>query len=223
VITDLGHPAFAAHDVDATLRFYRILGIEEAFRLHHDDGALIVLNGVPIFARGADWIPADSFVGAIAHERYENPISAARGANMNMLRVWGGGIYEHDVFYDLCDTLGLLVWQDFMFACAVYPEGPASFVAEVEAEARYQVGRLRGHPYLALFCGNNENQWIHDRQRVRDARFTRPRDPPPRDTGRPALPSQPLDGPSQQGRSQEQGRQPHVDRDGVAGGLRRVR
>ena len=122
-----------------------------------------VLNGAPIFARGANWIPADSSVGAIPSERYENLLSAARDANMNMLRVWGGGIYEHDAFYDLCDTLGLLVWQDFMFACAVYPEGPPSFVAEVEAEARYQLGRLRSHPCLALWCGNNENQWIHDR------------------------------------------------------------
>src|SRR5215203_3140669 len=122
-----------------------------------------VLNGAPIFARGADWIPADSFVGAIPDERYENLLRAARDANMNMLRVWGGGIYEHDVFYDLCDSMGLLVWQDFMFACAVYPEEPGSFVSEVEAEAGYQVRRLRSHPCLALWCGNNENQWIHDR------------------------------------------------------------
>jgi beta-mannosidase len=82
---------------------------------------------------------------------------------MNMLRVWGGGIYEHECFYDLCDRLGLLVWQDFMFACAAYPERPPEFVAEVEKEARYQVGRLRSRPCLALWCGNNENQWIHDR------------------------------------------------------------
>jgi beta-mannosidase len=122
-----------------------------------------VLNGVPIFARGADWIPPDSLVGAITRERYQTLICAARGANMNMLRVWGGGIYEHDVFYDFCNSTGLLVWQDFMFACAVYPEEPPSFVAEVEAEARYQVRRLRSHPCLALWCGNNENQWIHDR------------------------------------------------------------
>jgi beta-mannosidase len=122
-----------------------------------------VLNGVPIFARGADWVPADSFVGAIEDERYENLISSARDANMNMLRVWGGGIYEHDIFYELCDSMGLLIWQDFMFACAVYPEDPATFVSEVEAEARYQVRRLRSHPCLALWCGNNENQWIHDR------------------------------------------------------------
>ncbi|MGH3146034.1 MAG: glycoside hydrolase family 2 protein, partial [Rubrobacter sp.] len=122
-----------------------------------------VLNGAPIFARGADWIPADSSVGAIQAERYGSLIGAARDANMNMLRVWGGGIYEHDAFYDLCDSLGLLVWQDFMFACAIYPEGPPSFVTEVEAEARYQVRRLRSRPCLALWCGNNENQWIHDR------------------------------------------------------------
>ena len=81
---------------------------------------------------------------------------------MNMLRIWGGGIYEHDVFYDLCDRLGLLVWQDFMFACALYPEDEPGFVAEVEAEARYQVRRLRSHPCMALWCGNNENQWIYD-------------------------------------------------------------
>jgi beta-mannosidase len=122
-----------------------------------------VLNGVPIFARGADWIPADSFLGAIPQERYEELLEAAKEANMNMLRVWGGGIYEHDHFYGLCDRLGLLVWQDFMFACATYPEEPPEFVAEVEAEAHYQLRRLRGHPCLALWCGNNENQWIHDR------------------------------------------------------------
>ncbi|MDP8948741.1 MAG: glycoside hydrolase family 2 protein, partial [Actinomycetota bacterium] len=122
-----------------------------------------VLNGVPIFARGANWVPADSFVGAIEKGRYEKLLGAAKEANMNMLRVWGGGIYEHDAFYDLCDRLGLLVWQDFMFACATYPEEPPQFVAEVDAEARYQVRRLRSHPCLALWCGNNENQWIHDR------------------------------------------------------------
>ncbi|NPV66669.1 MAG: glycoside hydrolase family 2 protein [Anaerolineae bacterium] len=121
-----------------------------------------VLNGVPIFAKGANWIPADSFVGAIPAERYEMLLTAAREAHMNMLRVWGGGIYEHDVFYDLCDALGILIWQDFMFSCAPYPEDLPDFTAEVEAEAEYQVRRLRSHPCLALWCGNNENQWLHD-------------------------------------------------------------
>ncbi len=121
-----------------------------------------VLNDVPIFAKGADWIPADSFVGAIPPEQYDKLLTAARDANMNMLRIWGGGIYEHDIFYDRCDQLGILVWQDFMFACAIYPEHLPAFAAEVEAEARYQVRRLRHHPCLTLWCGNNENQWIHD-------------------------------------------------------------
>jgi beta-mannosidase len=120
-----------------------------------------VLNGVPVFARGADWIPDLSFVGAIPDERYATRLIQARDANMTMLRIWGGGLYEHDVFYRLCDELGILIWQDFMFACAMYPEHGPVFVAEVEAEAKYQVARLRSHPCLALWCGNNENQWIH--------------------------------------------------------------
>ncbi len=122
-----------------------------------------ILNGVPIFAKGADWIPCHSFVGAITAQRYEKLLTAAREANMNMLQVWGGGIYEHDAFYDYCDQMGLLLWQDFMFACAWYPEHDPAFVAEVDAEARYQVRRLRSHPCMSLWCGNNENQWIHER------------------------------------------------------------
>ena len=121
-----------------------------------------VLNGVPIFAKGADWIPADSFVGAIPNKQYGKLLTAARDANMNMLRVWGGGIYEHEAFYDFCDKLGILVWQDFMFACALYPEDELHFVEEVEAETRYQVQRLRSRPCMAVWCGNNENQWIFD-------------------------------------------------------------
>jgi beta-mannosidase len=118
------------------------------------------LNGQGLFARGANWIPADSFVGGLGAEPYEQRLGDAVEANMNMIRVWGGGLYEHDVFYALCDRLGLLVWQDFMFACGMYPE--RELAAEVEQEARHQVGRLRSHPSLALWCGNNENQWIHD-------------------------------------------------------------
>ncbi len=87
----------------------------------------------------------------------------ARNANMTMLRVWGGGISEHHHFYAECDRLGLLVWQDFMFACAMYPED-SEFVPEVDAEVRYQVRRLRSHACLALWCGNNENQWLHERR-----------------------------------------------------------
>jgi beta-mannosidase len=120
-----------------------------------------VLNGVPIFARGANWIPASSFVGAIDRMDYERLLRDAAAANMNMLRVWGGGLYEHDIFYDLCDELGLLVWQDFMFACAPYPEHEAAFVDSVRSEVAYQIDRLRNHPSLALWCGNNEGQAVH--------------------------------------------------------------
>ncbi len=122
-----------------------------------------VLNGVAIFAKGANWIPADSFVGSLTAKRYEQLLAAACNANMNMLRVWGGGIYEHDAFYEICDRMGLLIWQDFMFACAPYPEDNTVFVGEIRAEVRYQVERLRSHPCMALWCGNNENQMIHHR------------------------------------------------------------
>lgn len=122
-----------------------------------------VLNGVPIFCRGANWIPASSFVGGLTAGRYSQLLSSASDANMNMLRIWGGGIYEHDVFYEICDQLGILIWQDFMFACAPYSEDDPEFVDEVKAEVSYQVRRLRNHPCLALWCGNNENQWIHRR------------------------------------------------------------
>jgi beta-mannosidase len=120
-----------------------------------------VLNGVPVFARGACWIPASSFVGALRAEDYRRLIDDAADANMNMLRVWGGGIYEHDVFYNECDARGILVWQDFMFACAPTPEDDPEFVQSVEGELRCQVRRLRHHPSLALWCGNNEAQMMH--------------------------------------------------------------
>ena len=115
-----------------------------------------VVNGVPFFAKGANWIPADTFVTRLTRERYARLLRDAAAANMNMLRVWGGGIYESDAFYDLCDELGLCVWQDFIFACGTYPTFDAAFMANVEAEAQDNVRRLRHHPSLALWCGNNE-------------------------------------------------------------------
>ncbi|MFZ0681034.1 MAG: sugar-binding domain-containing protein [Candidatus Binatus sp.] len=119
-----------------------------------------VLNEVPIFARGVCWIPASSFVAAVDEAHYRRLLEAAVEANMNMVRVWGGGVYEHDAFYDLCDELGLLVWQDFMFACAPYPEHDPIFIENVVAEVAYQIERLRNHPSLALWCGNNEAQVV---------------------------------------------------------------
>jgi len=113
------------------------------------------LNGVPVFAKGANHIPNDSFVTEVTYERYRHEIASAVEANMNMLRVWGGGIYEDRTFYDLCDEHGILVWQDFMFACSMYP-GDEAFLTNVKLEAEENVKRLRNHPSIALWCGNNE-------------------------------------------------------------------
>lgn len=113
------------------------------------------LNGVPVFAKGANHIPNDSFITEVTAERYRHEIASAAESNMNMLRIWGGGIYEQSVFYELCDEYGILVWQDFMFACSMYP-GDEAFLANVRAEAEQNVKRLRNHPSVALWCGNNE-------------------------------------------------------------------
>jgi beta-mannosidase len=114
-----------------------------------------VVNGLPIFAKGANWIPAHSFVTEVTREFYDDLLTSATQAHMNMLRVWGGGIYEMEAFYDLCDEKGILIWQDFMFACSLYP-GDKKFLKSVEAEADFQVRRLRNRTCLALWCGNNE-------------------------------------------------------------------
>lgn len=117
-----------------------------------------VLNGQPLFARGANWVPDDLAAAMVQPESYQHRIGQAAAANMNMIRVWGGGIYEKDAFYDACDELGLLVWQDFMFAGLPYPNNDKTFLDEAEDEASYQVSRLQPHACLALWCGNNEAQ-----------------------------------------------------------------
>jgi beta-mannosidase len=114
-----------------------------------------VVNGVPFFAKGGNWIPADSFVTRVTRQKYERLLKDCVEANMNMLRVWGGGNYESPEFYDLCDELGLVVWQDFMFACAMFP-GNNAFLENVRQEAEYVIKELRHHPSVALWCGNNE-------------------------------------------------------------------
>ena len=140
-------------------RWARRIGLRTiALDRHRDrwgESFQFVVNGRPIFAKGANWIPANSFVAGLARPDYERDLAAAAAANMNMVRVWGGGIYESEDFYDICDELGLLVWQDFMFACTLYPADPA-FVASARSEAEHQVRRLRHRACLALWCGNNE-------------------------------------------------------------------
>lgn len=122
----------------------------------HGNTFHFVVNGRPVFMKGANYIPQDSFLDRVTPEKYEHVVQSAVDANMNMLRVWGGGIYEKDIFYDLCDEKGILVWQDFMFACSMYP-GDSLFLENVKQEAIDNVSRLRNHPSIALWCGNNEN------------------------------------------------------------------
>lgn len=113
------------------------------------------VNGKPLFIKGANYIPQDNFLPRVTTERYEHVINTAVSSHMNMLRVWGGGIYENDIFYQLCDEKGILVWQDFMFACAMFPPSE-DLRKNIQAEAAYNVKRLRNHPSIALWCGNNE-------------------------------------------------------------------
>lgn len=113
-------------------------------------------NGVPFFAKGSNWIPADTFISRVSEQDYARLLQAAKDTHQNMIRVWGGGIYEPDIFYDLCDRMGITVWQDFMFSCAAYPTFDDEFMANVKEEARQQIKRIRHHPSLALWCGNNE-------------------------------------------------------------------
>ncbi|KAJ9117501.1 hypothetical protein QFC22_004351 [Naganishia vaughanmartiniae] len=120
---------------------------------------LFEVNGRRIFCGGSNWIPADNFLTEVTTERYRAWLELLVGGNQNMVRVWAGGIYEPDVFYDICDELGILVWQDFMFGCAIYPAFD-ELVANVEEEAKQVVKRLRNHPSMALFAGNNEDYQV---------------------------------------------------------------
>ncbi len=131
-------------------------------------GFVFVINGVPIFAKGANVIPFDMFPARVDAARIRRELTAARDANMNMLRNWGGGYYEEDVFFDIADELGLLVWQDFMFGGGMQPGYDPAFRANVVHEARDNVRRLRHHPSVVLWCGNNEEEtawkdWGHGR------------------------------------------------------------
>jgi beta-mannosidase len=118
-------------------------------------------NGIRFFAKGANWIPADVFQTRVTNEIYEQQLQSAQEANMNFIRVWGGGIYEEDYFYDLCDELGICVWQDFMFACAAYPADLPEFMENIKQEAIQNVQRIRHHASIALYCGNNELEQCH--------------------------------------------------------------
>ena len=115
-----------------------------------------VVNGVDVFMKGSDWIPADSFPTRMTVERYDQLLKAAAETHQNMLRIWGGGYYEEEAFYDLCDQYGILLWHDFMFACYIYPHDEPEFIENLRGEIDYNVKRLRHRTCLALWCGNNE-------------------------------------------------------------------
>ncbi|MGX5696515.1 glycoside hydrolase family 2 protein [Agromyces soli] len=121
----------------------------------------LLVNEQPVYVKGVNWIPDDAFPSRVDRSRYERRLRQAAAANLNLIRVWGGGIYESDAFYELCDELGLLAWQDFLFACAAYPE-EEPLRSEVEAEARDNISRLADHPSLVLLTGNNENLWGYE-------------------------------------------------------------
>ncbi|OHB57720.1 MAG: hypothetical protein A2Y12_14095 [Planctomycetes bacterium GWF2_42_9] len=118
------------------------------------------VNGNKIFCKGANWVPPDALYSRVTKESIEELLTNAKNANFNMLRVWGGGVYPDDYFYDCCDRLGILLWHDFMFACAPYPDHVGSFMDHVSAEADYQTRRLRNRACMALWCGGNECSWM---------------------------------------------------------------
>ncbi|MEX2716237.1 MAG: glycoside hydrolase family 2 protein [Candidatus Sigynarchaeota archaeon] len=163
---DLGKPAL--HDLTVTLQkrnetigeVTQKIGLRDIKLVRRPDKwgetFFFMLNGVPVFAKGANWVPVDSFIPRGKRlGLYQSLLAAAKEANMNFLRVWGGGLYEDDLFFDTCDELGILVWQDFPFACAVYPP-TKDFVDIIRTEAALNIKRLRHHASLAVWTGNNE-------------------------------------------------------------------
>lgn len=138
-----------------------------SIKLERENGDFhFYINETPIFAKGSNYIPMDSIYTRITHERLYSLLSQCKKANMNMIRVWGGGFYESDDFYSICDELGLLVWQDFAFACCAYPFMEKEFLENVKEEVKENVCRIMHHASLALWCGNNEIEsismgWIH--------------------------------------------------------------
>ncbi|MFN4203997.1 MAG: beta-mannosidase [Tabrizicola sp.] len=157
-----GQGAQVLHDLVLTgagARVVRRIGLRDMQLVSQPDAAGrsfgVWVNGRGVFAKGANWIPADALFGRITPEGVRGLLQSAVDAHMNMIRVWGGGRYEPDWFYDICDELGLMVWQDFMFACHLYPSTP-EFLAEVDAEVRDVVARISHHACIALWCGDNE-------------------------------------------------------------------
>jgi len=164
----MGEPALYSlhvtleHDTHSLDELAANVGLRTVTLLERDEQDnpcfIFEINGRKVFCKGANWVPADSFLPRITPETYDALVSMARDANMNMLRVWGGGIYEDEAFYNACDRHGIMVWQDFMFSCGEYPEAD-DFLQTVKREAELAVSRLRPHPSVVVWCGNNECLW----------------------------------------------------------------
>ncbi|KAM6221639.1 beta-mannosidase [Rhynchocyon petersi] len=141
----------------AMVYFRTVELVEEPIKESYGLSFYFKINGLPIFLKGSNWIPADSLQDRVTSDLLRLLLQSAVDANMNTLRVWGGGLYEQDEFYELCDRLGIMIWQDFMFACALYPTDQ-SFMDSVSTEVAYQVNRLKSHPSVIIWSGNNENE-----------------------------------------------------------------
>ena len=170
----VNHGPQARYNVKAELRVAgRVVGRGErktGFRTvrinqdpHPDAGKFFVLevNGKPVFCKGANYVPADLILSRVHRDRHEALIALALEANCNFLRCWGGGVYESDDFYELCDARGIMVWQDFVYACSKYPFTDEEFLDDAKREATHQIRRLAHHPSLVVWCGNNEIEWAN--------------------------------------------------------------
>jgi len=153
IVVELNKDDELVHQYNTKLGLRTIELVQEDDK--HGTGFYFKVNDQPVFMKGANYIPQDYFLTRVDPKKYEHLLQSAVDANMNMIRVWGGGIYENDIFYELCDEKGLMVWQDFMFSCAMYP-GDKAFLDNVRIEAEENIKRLRKHPGIALWCGNNE-------------------------------------------------------------------
>lgn len=135
---------------------FRTVELKERPKEGNQLGHELFVNGERIYVKGSNWVPIECFTGVVKDEKYKRLVSLAKNANVNMLRVWGGGIYEKDIFYNLCDELGIMVWQDVMLSCGDIPEEDPHWVKNMLSEVDYQVRRLRNHPSLVYWCGGNE-------------------------------------------------------------------
>ncbi|MCS7179904.1 MAG: glycoside hydrolase family 2 protein, partial [bacterium] len=140
-------------------------GLRKIEVVQKDDGDgksfIFEINGKKVYCKGANWVPPDTIFARVSKNKYKKLIDYAIEQNFNMLRIWGGGIYEDEYFYNLCDEIGLMLWQDFMFACGYYPDDKNEFIKNVEKEIEIIIKELRNHPSIILWCGNNENYTIY--------------------------------------------------------------